>query len=217
MTHTLDGELRVTGVGDATQKLDASAATTLPETIHMDLYAQVTDALGLSVGARWTNWSRFDELRVRFAGGAREDEVTPENWHDNWMLKIGLDYAVIPGLVVRGGFAWDQSPIEDATFRTPRIPDARRATGSPWDSATGRPISSASTSATRTSFRARRRGPRPFRSRRPGRTDVRRSSIVSTAISAAAQTSSARPRRCGSDGERRAAVCGRRLDPPRDM
>lgn len=126
--HTLDGELRVTGLPTGTQKVDAEAATTLPETLHAEAYTQLTDDLGLSFGARWTNWSRFRELRVEFAGDAMPDQVTEERWHDNWMLKIGLDYRVpaVPGLVVRSGFAWDQSPIRDSTLRTPRIPDASR-------------------------------------------------------------------------------------------
>jgi long-chain fatty acid transport protein len=124
--HTLDGELRLTGLGPASRKIDAEATTQFPETVHADVFAQVTDRLGLSFGARWTNWSRFEELRVRFADPAMPDDVVRENWHDTWMLKIGLDYAVLPGLVVRSGFAWDQTPVENATFRTPRIPDASR-------------------------------------------------------------------------------------------
>jgi long-chain fatty acid transport protein len=123
--HTLDGELRVTGLGP-TQKTGAEASTTFPETVHGDMYFQVTDALGLSTGVRWTNWSRFHELRIRFDDPTMADAATAEHWHDNWMLKIGVDYAIIPGLVVRGGFAYDQTPIRSVDFRTPRIPDASR-------------------------------------------------------------------------------------------
>jgi long-chain fatty acid transport protein len=124
--HTLDGELRVTGLAPTTQKTDATAATTFPETVHGDTYFQLTDALGLSLGARWTNWSRFDELRIKFDSPTMADEVTPERWHDTWMLKAGLDWAVMPVLVIRSGFAWDQTPVRSASFRTPRIPDASR-------------------------------------------------------------------------------------------
>jgi long-chain fatty acid transport protein len=123
--HTLDGELRVTGLAPETQKTDATAATSFPETVHGDAYFQLTDALGLSLGARWTNWSRFDELRIEF-DSAMPDEVTEEKWHDTWMLKVGVDYAVIPALVLRSGFAWDQTPVRSPSFRTPRIPDASR-------------------------------------------------------------------------------------------
>ena len=126
--HTLNGELRVTGLPTGPRKVDAEAATTFPETLHTDAYARLTDDLDLTFGARWTNWSRFRELRVKFDAPTMPDQVTEQRWHDTWMLKVGLDYRVpmVPGLVVRSGFAWDQSPIREATLRTPRIPDASR-------------------------------------------------------------------------------------------
>ena len=51
--------------------------------------------------------------------------ATPENFKDVWRVSAGANYIVDSTWKLRGGLAWDQSPVND-TDRTPRLPDADR-------------------------------------------------------------------------------------------
>jgi len=81
----------------------------------------------------WTHWSRFKELRVKFANGAA-DNVTPENWDNSFRVSLGVTYQANTAWKLRGGIAYDQSPVTEQ-WRTVRIPDNDRfwvAFGASW-------------------------------------------------------------------------------------
>ena len=122
--HTLDGDVKINPPGGRSVKLDASADLDTPESLGVSLSQQITDRLSLSSTVEWTNWSRFNELRVEFDSGA-PDAVTPENWDDTYFFSLGADYKLTEKLTVRGGVAYDQSPVS-AKFRTARLPDEDR-------------------------------------------------------------------------------------------
>lgn len=69
-----------------------------------------------------TFWSRFNQLLAEY-GTSRS--FTAENWRDTGTLSLGADYRATDELTLRGGIAYDQSPVPNST-RTPRIPDADR-------------------------------------------------------------------------------------------
>ena len=75
--------------------------------------------------AQWTQWSSFDELKVKFDNSAQPDNVTKENWHDSWFFALGATWRPLDQLTLRTGVAFDQSPATDR-YRTPRIPDGDR-------------------------------------------------------------------------------------------
>ena len=108
---------------------DASADITLPDSASLSYFHQLTDKISYSADITWTNWSVFDELRVEFeqnaAGQTLSDNVTIENWEDTWRYSLGGTYAVTDRVTLRGGLAYDETPIPDA-YRTPRIPGADR-------------------------------------------------------------------------------------------
>jgi long-chain fatty acid transport protein len=82
----------------------------------------------------WTNWSRFDELRVEFDNPLQADSVTEEHWHDSWFFALGLTRRLGESATLRAGVALDTSPI-DRSARTPRIPGNDRtwiALGAGW-------------------------------------------------------------------------------------
>jgi len=47
------------------------------------------------------------------------------NFQNSWRLGLGLNYQVSESWTLRGGMAWDQSPVQDQ-FRTVRLPDNDR-------------------------------------------------------------------------------------------
>lgn len=108
--------------GGAFVDTDASADVTLPASASVSLFHRYDDRLAVMGDLTWTGWGVFDELRVEYANPNQPDTVTTENWKDSWRLALGLDYTLDPRLTLRGGIAYDQSPIPDDQHRTPRIP-----------------------------------------------------------------------------------------------
>ena len=74
----------------------------------------------------WTHWSLIRELRADFASLQRDDTLTL-NWRDTWRYAFGANYQSESNKwALRSGFAYDQSPVSGAQFRSPRIPDGNR-------------------------------------------------------------------------------------------
>jgi long-chain fatty acid transport protein len=49
----------------------------------------------------------------------------PEQWRGTWFGSVGARYRPTPDWTIRGGLAFDPTPIRDQ-FRTARVPDADR-------------------------------------------------------------------------------------------
>jgi long-chain fatty acid transport protein len=125
VSHTLEGEAEITTPTGATIfRSDATAELDTPESIGLSVFHQLNDRLSLAGTVEWTNWSRFEELRVKFENGA-PDNVVDENWNDTFFLALGANYQLTDRFLVRGGVAYDQTPVQD-DFRTARLPDEDR-------------------------------------------------------------------------------------------
>jgi long-chain fatty acid transport protein len=74
--------------------------------------------------AQWTNWSVVKNLRIERPDGSSLINQ-PEQWHGTWFGSVGATYRPDPGWIIRGGFAFDPTPIANQ-FRTARLPDANR-------------------------------------------------------------------------------------------
>lgn len=111
---------------DVTVRSDASAEVDLPETVGLMFYKRLDPKWGVAAAARWTNWSRFQELRIESTGFAGGASVTEENWEDTWALSVGVDHYYNEQWTLRAGMAWDQSPVPNSGDRTARIPDSDR-------------------------------------------------------------------------------------------
>ncbi len=98
-----------------------SAKFTSPDTASVGVYHDLSPELAVMAEAAWTGWSSFDVLRVQFDNPVQPDSVTIEDWDDSWFFALGATWRPNEQLALRGGIAYDQTPIPDAT-RTPRIP-----------------------------------------------------------------------------------------------
>jgi len=123
--HTLNGDanFNTPEAAQLLQPLDTNfkLSTSLPESISISLYHQLTPRLAAMTDFRYTRWSRFRELRIVFDNPAQPDAVTPKNWHNTWRIAIGLDYSYSPVWRFQAGFAFDEGAIPDETF-DPIIP-----------------------------------------------------------------------------------------------
>ena len=133
VSHTLEGDAEFT-VPDAATPLTATgqfvngsaeADLDLPDSLAFSVYQKLSPRWAIMGDITWTNWSRFEELRIQFDNPAQNDTVEPENWSDTVRLGVGLNYNPNNKWTLRTGFAYDPTPI-DEEFRTARIPDSDR-------------------------------------------------------------------------------------------
>jgi long-chain fatty acid transport protein len=120
--HSLEGAVSFSGAPVLNGPVNA--AVTLPDSASLSLFHRLDSRWDLLADVTWTGWSDFDELRVVRSSGALVS-LTPENWDDSYRYSLGLNYRLHDALTLRGGVAYDQTPVSDA-YRTARIPDQDR-------------------------------------------------------------------------------------------
>ncbi len=101
----------------------ASVKTTLPDLVTFSFRQQVNERFALMGTVEWTNWSVLKEFDIESAPFNPGPEAF--NWKDGWHFAIGGEYAVNERFVVRAGYAFERSPVSDAT-RAVRSPDNDR-------------------------------------------------------------------------------------------
>lgn len=135
--HTLEGDavfdLGTSGIGAALSgatgaftNTTAKASLTTPSVVSLGVRHAVTEEWTVMAELDWTEWSTFEELRIRFDNAAQSDSVTDQNWEDVWFASLGATYKPTGSpWTFRGGVAFDEAPMGTDT-RTPRIPDENR-------------------------------------------------------------------------------------------
>ena len=73
---------------------------------------------------QYTGWSSVQQLQVVRSTGAVL-ETLPENFRNTWRGSVGANYRYDNNWTLRGGVAYDQSPVNN-TDRSPRLPDNNR-------------------------------------------------------------------------------------------
>lgn len=102
------------------------AGIRLPDTLSASLYHRINPRWAVMADVTWTNWSLFKELRIKFDNPLQQDSVTTTKWKDNYRYSAGVTFTPDAVWTFRGGVAYDETPIESAAYRTPRIPDGSR-------------------------------------------------------------------------------------------
>jgi long-chain fatty acid transport protein len=104
---------------------DAKADVDLPASLSVSGYHQLTDKWALLADITWTDWSTFDELRIKFDSDAG-DSVSTFDLEDNFRYSLGATYTLNPQWTFRGGLAYDESTVSSRRKRNPRLPDEDR-------------------------------------------------------------------------------------------
>ncbi|MGO4999156.1 outer membrane protein transport protein [Oceanisphaera sp. W20_SRM_FM3] len=101
-------------------KLDLS----LPAMAELSGFHQVQPDWALHYGMLWTEWSTFKELRALDPqGGTYFDK--PEGFENSWRMSAGATHQLNDQLTLRGGIAYDKSPVPESA-RSISIPDVNR-------------------------------------------------------------------------------------------
>lgn len=113
------------GVNAALANGGVRADIELPAIANLSYFRQLNDRWDIMADVQWTGWSSLPELKFVRTTGAVLGTPTPENFKDVWRYSVGANYRYTDQLMLRGGVAFDQSPVNDQD-RTPRLPDADR-------------------------------------------------------------------------------------------
>ncbi len=125
----LTGSFLINGTGLLTA---ARVDLETPETVTASLRQVVMPGVRLLGTVEWTNWSRIKTLVVRdrnstfFAASNNVITELPLNWSDGWFFSGGLEFDYSDRLTLRGGVAYEISPVDDPTKRIVQLPDANR-------------------------------------------------------------------------------------------
>jgi long-chain fatty acid transport protein len=100
----------------------ATTSITLPDSVGVGIYHQITPAWAVLGSVEWTHWALFNTLNVTATNGSG-NTVINENWRNTWYAGVGTNYQLTDKLMLQAGFAYDQSPVTNGN-RTTRVPDA---------------------------------------------------------------------------------------------
>ncbi|OHX16185.1 OmpP1/FadL family transporter [Chromobacterium sphagni] len=110
---------------DASSSVDVST----PETASANFFHQLNPKIALMGDVTWVRNSRLQQIDIKQSavnGVAQGDLVLHQNWRDTWRVSVGSNYQLNDSWMLRGGLAWEQSPVKDDQDRHPAIPDSDR-------------------------------------------------------------------------------------------
>ena len=98
---------------------------TLPSVISAGAAYKLTRELTLCMDVNYTTWSSFDNLAFKFENNSHLDFTMEKNYTDAFAIRVGAQYELSDRLDVRGGFAFDSSPVKN-DYVAPDNPDNDR-------------------------------------------------------------------------------------------
>jgi long-chain fatty acid transport protein len=125
----LDGGL--TGSGGFTTPGPASTTVKLPDTLTVSVRQRINEQFTALGTFEWAGWGRIGTSVVYQANGQPALSASgaaiaiPFEYKNGYFYSGGLEYIVNSQWTVRGGFAFEKSPITDQV-RVPRLPDNDR-------------------------------------------------------------------------------------------
>jgi len=100
------------------------ASLKMPDSFSLSAASDVNPQLQLLADVSWTGWSNIPKLEFVRSDGTVLTSVD-YSWKDTWRYSLGANYKLNDKFMLRGGVAFDESPM-DTAHRTPRLPDGDR-------------------------------------------------------------------------------------------
>lgn len=100
------------------------ASLSAPAWAMLNAAWDVNDLLSLYATFRWTDWSSFKDLNIT-SNGVTQAKIK-NYWKDTYLTSLGADLRLTDWWTLRGGIAYETSPIDDKQNRLGIIPDADR-------------------------------------------------------------------------------------------
>jgi long-chain fatty acid transport protein len=124
------------GVPGVSTPGSVSTTLNLPDVVSLGLRQKLSSQWTAMATVEWTNWSRIGTANVYQPNGApalvalgvpgTTGVVTiPFQYSNSWFYSVGAEYQWTDKLAVRGGVAYETSPVTDLV-RVPTVPDDDR-------------------------------------------------------------------------------------------
>jgi long-chain fatty acid transport protein len=100
----------------------------LPEIYHFSVYQRFLRKFAVMGDINWTRWSRLQSLPITFSNPGTPGQALNLGYDDSRRYSVGFEWYATQNFTFRLGFAYDETPIKNDSFRDPRIPDNDRYT-----------------------------------------------------------------------------------------
>jgi long-chain fatty acid transport protein len=126
--YELEGDVSTTSGGAPVPAASgpATADITFPGSFSLSVAHAMFDRWQLLADATLTQWSEIDRVNVVNSTNGTLRESLLFDFDDAWRFSVGANYRMNDTWVLKGGLAYDQTPVKDATTRTVRLPDNDR-------------------------------------------------------------------------------------------
>jgi len=108
---------------------------TIPQTVMVSGYHELTENLAVMANFGWQDWSEFGKAQVTVRSTTTTSLTQDRNFKDTWHAALGVQYRFLENWLWSVGFAYDSSAVDDDD-RTPDLPldrQIRYATGLQYD------------------------------------------------------------------------------------
>ena len=133
INYTIEGDVTTaTPIGTVTSPFRADL--TLPDMASVSVFQKFNEQWDLLGDITWTHWSEIDSLNIISKNTGATLQTLKLGLDDSWRISFGLNYHLSSAWTLKGGAAWDQSPVKDE-FRGVRLPDNDRywlSVGAKW-------------------------------------------------------------------------------------
>lgn len=133
MKHSIAGTASVEFPSDPSSQSFATAAglipangtgtgrveMTTPEVVNLSYFHQIND-LSLQADLSYTDWTSFQELKIESRDAAiiqLTETPTTHNWRESYRAALGANYQLSDQFTVRGGMAFDTTPIRSSQVK----------------------------------------------------------------------------------------------------
>lgn len=113
------------GVAD---KYDATAKFGLPQSVAAGVFYAPVKKLRLAADAEWINWAKaFDQMDISLTKGTNTNiskmmgtsgsisMAFPMLWKNTVVIRTGVEYDIVPAVVLRGGYVYGSNPVPSST------------------------------------------------------------------------------------------------------
>jgi long-chain fatty acid transport protein len=97
----------------------------LPDTLLLSAYHELNPEWAVMADLLWTGWSHIDALVAQLSDTGSTNTI-PLRWEDSTRVAVGVSYKQSDRLTLRGGIAYDQTPVTDSKYRPAALPDEDR-------------------------------------------------------------------------------------------